>query len=389
VRLTRGRIALAVCAVLFVCLVAFVVFGFYLVKQGAYIIGNGFRAQPIEKLLSSGSLEPGEPDFLLRVLGIREYGEISLGLSKNENYTTYLSLGKKGYLVDVVSACAKTRFEEYVWHYPLFGDFPYKGFFERKDAEDLSRSLRALNLDTIIRKVDAFSTLGFFKDPVYDFMSGYSDYELVSLILHEQTHATVWVKDAVSFNEQLAVFAGREGALRYIADKYGQSSKKYADAVSSTAESEDFASFIRSAYAALHALYESDAPESVKLSARGLVFHAFKERYRLDIIAKTLRKSGVDESPPNTTGDISEYADSSAAFPMNNAFIMLFMGYEEDLAPFYELYESMGRDLRKTIGYIAGVKNTKLRPMEYILQGAKQNPIDTNKKTTQSTQEED
>jgi predicted aminopeptidase len=358
-KLTGKKIALFVCAVFVLFIAGFVVFGFYLVKQGAYIIAYGLEAQSIEGLLAKGTPGANERDFLRRVTDIKRYAVTRLGLTNNANYTTYLRLDRD-YLVDVVSACKKDRFEEYVWQYPFFGGFPYKGFFERKDADAEAKDLKKMNLDVIIRKVDAFSTLGFFKDPVYDFMAEYSAYELASTIIHEQTHATVWIKDEVQLNEELAVFVGREGGLLYIADTYGVTSKEYKDALRSTDDSASFTDFIKSAYKALDVLYTSDIPESEKLVVRGIVMHAYKERYRLDAVRKALEENAAD---------ISGTADKYAAFPLNNAFIMLFMGYEENLTPFYELYRSFNNDLPKTIEYLTGLKTTKKKTMEYILDG--------------------
>ncbi len=353
---------IAVSAGVILLIAGFVVFGFYLVKQGAYIIGYGLSAQPISRLLASGTLAPGERAFLRLVTGIKGFAVSRLGLSENENYSTYAKVGRD-YLVDVVSACRKDSFDQYVWQYPFFGGFPYKGFFERKDAEEEAVVLRNMNLDVIIRKVDAFSTLGFFKDPVYDFMADYSEYELASLIIHEETHATVWVGNEVRFNEELATFVGREGALLYLAEKYGKDSRELEAALASESDSAKFTGFVKELHAALGSLYESDAPASVKATVRGEIMHAYKERYRLDVVDKALSSAANREA---TGEDVSTYANSRTSFPVNNAFVMLFMGYEEDLSPFYGLYESFGRDLGRTIDYLKGLKKSGVKPMEYM-----------------------
>jgi predicted aminopeptidase len=85
---------------------------------------------------------------------------------------------------------------------------PYQGFYERNDAEAEAKRLKALGYDVIVRKVDNFSTLGFFKDPVYSFLTSYSPGEIANLIIHEQAHATLFVKGQSDFNEEFATFVG-------------------------------------------------------------------------------------------------------------------------------------------------------------------------------------
>jgi predicted aminopeptidase len=334
---------------------AFIVSNAYLLKQAAYILGYSLGARSIESILAQNIPDKKEKAFLLEVRDIKSFAVKKLGLADNGNYTTYLSL-KKGYLVDVVSACRKDSFVQYFWTYPIFGKFPYKGFFERADAEEEARSLAKKNDDVIIRKVDAFSTLGFGKDPVYDFMSRYSVFDLASTIIHEQTHATIFLANEVQFNEELAVFVGREGALLYIAEKYGAGSKEYGEAEQSIRDDTAFVASIRELYRTLDELYSMNVPERVKLEARGIIMYAARERMRLDAIRRASGKG----------------AGGNARFPMNNAFIMLFMGYEEDLGPFYALYDSHGRNLRDTIAYVIGLKKSKLPPLEYLKSGVTQ-----------------
>ena len=121
---------------------------------------------------------------------------------------------------------------------PFHGQAPYKGFYERPDALAEAARLKKEGYDVIVRKVDAFSTLGFTKDPVYSFMKKYSPYELASTIIHEQTHATLWVKGQTDFNEELADFVGETGALEWIAARFGAPSEEYRSAVDEKADSE-------------------------------------------------------------------------------------------------------------------------------------------------------
>ena len=192
----------------------------YLAKQGDYLLRYSSGTQSIDDLIASPSTLPATRDFLLRIREIKGYAVQQVGLRDNANYTRYKSIDRD-YLVEVVSACDAASFTPYQWSFPFLGRLPYKGFYEHSDAQAEAERLKKEGYDVIVRKVDAFSTLGFTKDPVYSFMSKYSPYELASTIIHEQTHATLWVKGQTDFNEELADFVGRDrgpgvdrGALR-------------------------------------------------------------------------------------------------------------------------------------------------------------------------------
>ncbi|MGO9411115.1 MAG: aminopeptidase, partial [Spirochaetia bacterium] len=184
----------------------------YLVKQGDYLLRYSSGTESVDDLLKSPSTPADTREFLQRVKEIRTFAVESIGLRDNGNYTRYKSIDRD-YLVDVVQACDALSFTPYQWSYPFMGKLPYKGFYERPDALAEAGRLKKEGYDVIVRKVDAFSTLGFTKDPVYSFMKKYSPYELASTIIHEQTHATLWVKGQTDFNEELADFVGETGAL--------------------------------------------------------------------------------------------------------------------------------------------------------------------------------
>jgi predicted aminopeptidase len=345
----RKYIPLIVIAAFIALLILFCVFNFYLVKQGFYIIIDNLGAGKIDSILERKDIEKSEREFLATTKEIKRFAVEKIGLKNDNNYTTYIKIGKD-YLVDVVSACDKVSFKQYEWQYPFFGGFPYKGFFERRDAEAEARSLKEKNLDTIIRKVDAFSTLGFFTDPVYSFMKRYSDDELASLVIHEQTHATIFLKDKIQFNEELASFIGQQGSLLYIAAKYGKDSAQYREAESSGVRSRGFTGLIGTLRRDLESLYKLSLPRKQTLEIRGLIIHEFKERYRTDYLHDITGKG---------FGQV-------AALPVNNAFVMLFMEYEQDLSLYAELFEAFGSDLKAMMKFVSGLKDIKEDPKQYI-----------------------
>jgi len=182
-----------------------------------------------------------------------------------------------------------------------------------------------------VRKVDAFSTLGFTRDPVYSFMEKYSPYELASTIIHEQTHATLWVKGQVDFNEELANFVGETGALQWIALRYGPTSAEYTSAQAEKTDSETFITELKSLGGALADVYESPIPRAYKLERKSQLIAAFKKRL-IEDAATLFQSPGY-----NKIGDLT----------INNAYISLYNLYTEDVPLLRSWYESRcGSNLR-------------------------------------------
>src|SRR5690606_33281988 len=102
----------------------------------------------------------------------------------------------------------------------IVGSVPYKGFFEKEDAEHAAQKLELAGFETWVRGTDAFSTLGWFDDPVLSTTLSNSIPSIVDTVIHESVHSTVWIKGRVDFNESLANFIGGQGAYQFFKEKY-------------------------------------------------------------------------------------------------------------------------------------------------------------------------
>ncbi len=323
--------------------------GCYLMKQGTYIVRYNKSARDIDKLLKSKEIDEDLKETFALVQEIKLYAVQAIGLKEDRNYTKYVEL-ERDYLVDVISASEKDSFTPYIWSYCFFGSFPYKGFFEREDAEREAEELKKKGLDVLIRKVDAFSTLGFFVDPVYSFMAGYSVFALASLIIHEQTHTTLFLKNQVQFNEELAGFVGIEGALNFIRAKYGEDSEFYRQALDNREDWDRYSSLIKALYEELRRLYEGGWSREYKLTQREIVFESFKERFR------TVYSGQFKTESFRKLGEI----------PLNNAYILSFTRYTQDLELFYRLYRARGYDLKKTVQILKKAKDAGGDPKAFL-----------------------
>jgi predicted aminopeptidase len=302
--------------------------GCYTLKQGTTMLGYLGRAVPLENLLDEDRLFAGQ------VADIRRFAMETLGLKESKNYTRYVELDRN-YLAAVVSASAKDSFTTHEWWFPIVGKVPYKGFFNPDDARKEAKKLQKKDLDVWIRGVDAFSTLGWFKDPLYSYMKEYPLQDLADLIIHELFHATVYLKNYSQFNEQLAEFVGTEGARLYM-ETIGQEAVN-TDNTDAQADRAAYIAFIQALITELTAVYQSDIPREEKLERKAEIIAAAQTRFEenYDAVFKT---------------------DNYLGFPklqINNAYLELYSLYYEEDRYFIDLYERSGRDLP---GFIAAAK---------------------------------
>jgi predicted aminopeptidase len=204
--------------------------------------------------------------------------------------------------------------------------------------------LEKKDLDVWVRGVDAFSTLGWFRDPLYSYMKKYSDRSLADLIIHELLHATVYLNGKSQFNEELAEFVGTEGSRLYMEKirETGRETSDDSDAANAKADSAAYSAFIRGLIAELDELYKSDLPREEKLQRKAQIIEAsktrFSENYEENFVTDNYR--GFSE------------------LPVNNAYLELFRLYHEEDHYYKDLYEKSGSDLAK---FIAAAKTLKGR----------------------------
>lgn len=174
--------------------------------------------------------DPNFPDSLKAKLTliaqVRKFAIDSLGLKDTKNYKTlYDQKGEE--LMWVVTACDPFAFKAKEWDFPIVGSVPYKGFFSKERAVALRDELDKEGWDTSIRNPGGWSTLGWFTDPILSKMLERSEGDLANLIIHEMVHATIFVKDSIDFNENLATFIGDRGAEQFLISTHGKNSKEY------------------------------------------------------------------------------------------------------------------------------------------------------------------
>jgi predicted aminopeptidase len=176
------------------------------------------ETRPISEILA----DPGTTGSLRRklklVLDARNFAEKELKLEANGHYLGYADLGRDSVVYNVFAA-PKLSLEPKRWWYPIIGRQSYRGYFGKQDAVDFAKGLRAEGFDIYVGGVDAYSTLGWFKDPVLNTWVNDEDEEVVSLVIHELTHQRLYISGDTAFNEAFATAVEIAGTRRWLQQK--------------------------------------------------------------------------------------------------------------------------------------------------------------------------
>ncbi|MBO3700330.1 aminopeptidase [Roseivirga sp. E12] len=247
--------------VLLVLIATAVIWQFELVNYGLMQLRGQLRvineAVSLEEYLQDTTITADQRAKVQVILEAKAFAFERLGINYSENYSTIFDQEGKPSMF-VITACEPFAFRPRLWSFPVVGKFPYKGFFNREKAVEEARRIREEEgMEVGLRTAGGWSTLGWFKDPVLSNMLNRSEGDLASLIIHELTHGTLFVKDSVTFNENLATFIGDRGAVLFLEEKYGQDSKEVNDFIAKNADEETFKKYMLGAAQRLDSLYRS------------------------------------------------------------------------------------------------------------------------------------
>jgi predicted aminopeptidase len=223
----------------------------------------------IDELLEKNDLPDSLKSKFALVAEIRKFSVRELGLKRSENYTSYFDQEGEPVLW-VLSACPEFSLEPHVWKFPVAGEFPYKGFFDLERGKQEELALNKRHFDTDLSLVEGWSTLGFFKDPVLSNMLIRDEGWLANLIIHELSHGTIFFKDSVEFNENLANFIGIKGSILFLELKYGPGHERVNHYLLGLKRRKLFSDFMIKMASKLDSTYKSFEPNRSILEKREL-----------------------------------------------------------------------------------------------------------------------
>jgi predicted aminopeptidase len=290
-------------------------------------IGILNKREPIRQVLE----QPDSPEQLKQklklVLEIRKFAEDKLFLPAEDQYLSFVDL-KRPFAVYNVYATPEFSFSPKTWCYPIIGCAVYRGYFSKKDAFDYGAQLRKKGYDVYIGGVVAYSTLGWFDDPVLSTFINLSDIRLAALIFHELSHHLLYVRDDTTFNESFATAVERVGLRRWLLSE--NRPKAYDDYMKAYRRHQQFIKLVLRYRKKLELLYAKDLPVPGKRHDKAVEFDNLKADYRL------LKKQW---------GGYSGY-DGWFNRKMNNAQLLTVATYNDLVPAFLKLLNTCNGNLK-------------------------------------------
>jgi predicted aminopeptidase len=301
--------------------------------QGSII----FHSVPIQEILEDGGVNSKTKEKIRLIQEVKRFGGETLGLKGTKNYSKFVQV--KDPVLYIVTASEKDRLQLHRWNFPIIGRVTYKGFFTREEALKEERFLKGKGFDTFVQRVGAYSTLGWLKDPIFSSMLEWDDSILANIVLHEMTHATVYLKGQTDFNEQVATFVGNRGAIDFLTEKYGPASRDVVEAVHLQEDELLFARWIDQACQRLSNFYAKEVPRDEKLKGREEVFRSIKGEFNE---TRAQFKTG--------------YNKNFEKLDLNNAVLLAYHRYMWRLEKFEILYKQLGSDIRRVVDYFKTIR---------------------------------
>lgn len=286
----------------------------YVVQAGLGQLRLLGDARPIDQVLADPAVDRRTKALLAEVPGMLDYAA-ERGLESQGNYTQYVELDQPS-VVWFMAASKPLAFEPRVWSFPIVGSFTYVGWFDLREARTIRRILEGDGWDVHVRRVRAYSTGGWFRDPVLSSMLSDDDDAfsgLVHVLIHELVHANILLRDQSTFNESVAKFVGDTMAEEYLSARAGADSPLVVAFRQELAERKARGEGLARSYAALAALYDSDASDARKLAEKKRIFDEMEVELRLP-------------------------------YRINNASLLNFKTYNAGIAEFAQLYQACDRD---------------------------------------------
>jgi predicted aminopeptidase len=325
-RVLRGALALAALTLVASCAACSPV---YVVKAGIAEVGILRARQPIHRVLNDTTVDRDTRAKLAYVVEARRFAAEQLGIDVGDSYTMYTEL-ERDTLAMVVSAAYPDRLVPKTWWFPIVGRVPYKGHFSLQGALDEQAGLEAEGYDTYVRPTAAFSTLGWFNDPVLSTSLQTDEVEVVTTVIHELSHQHLFVPGHVGFNESFATFVGRVGAVRFFCSREGSGpdSVKCERALARWRDFQRFSVYLDGFVDELEAVYGDAALSTeMKVVRREAVFTAALDRFDRDVEPEleALTFGGFRNAPLNNATLLSRirYYNKLPAF---DAFLVAHRG---------------------------------------------------------------
>ncbi len=293
-------------------------------------------ARPIPDVVNDAATEPELRQQLERAIAIREYASRELALPNNGSYRSYSDLGRP-YVVWNVFAAPELSLESQQWCMAFVGCVSYRGYYDKNDADLYASELRQAEADTYVGGVTAYSTLGYFNDPVLNTFLRFGDHEVARIIFHELAHQLVYAEGDSAFNESFATAVENAGMRRWLARTASPERQRIFE--TQQERKAQFHRLVADTRDKLRAIYVSSLAPDAKRRAKMEAFAEMKRAY-------TELKAGW--------GGYGGY-DQWFNQPLNNATIGSVTLYTQWAPAFHAMIEQEGGDLPRFYQRVAAL----------------------------------
>lgn len=311
----------------------------YIIKSGAGQAKLISRKIPIEEALRLEHIDQNSKRKLRLAQEVVTFLENDLKLPTEGNYKTYVQLDGP-YVTYAVIASESTALKQYTWKFPIVGSVPYLGFFEEEDARKEEQKLKSQGYDTFVRGISAYSTLGWFKDPILSSMLRYEEEDLVNTLIHETIHAHLFIKNEADFNEQLATFLGNIGTRAFYEKKENLNSPIFQKIKNDLEDDKLFSDFISQELVELEKWYANTPIDEVK-KAKHNRLKQIQVNFKNNIEKKLKGKAYL----------------KFAEMDLNNAKLLSFKTYFYDLSKFEKKFNELGSDFEKFFSFCKALES--------------------------------
>ena len=333
------RLSLGVGAVVLLASLSSACSPMYVIRAGIAEAKILRARRPIPEVILDPTTDDRTKTKLTFVMEARNYAIDVFELDVGRSYTSFSQL-ESDTLAMVLSAAQRDQLTPKTWWFPIVGRVPYKGYFDEDAAMREQQKLEGDGFDTFLRPTAAFSTLGWFADPLLSTLIRLDEVDLVETVLHELSHNHLFVKGQVRFNESFATFVGRAGAIEFFCNREGggPDTVKCLRAQARWRDHQRFEAFINGLVEELQVVYQDTTlAYNTKVAERERIFDASLETFATEV---------------QPTFEASTY-QGFLVVPLNNATLLTRIRYHHRLQDFQALMEREG-DLRRAVQFLKG-----------------------------------
>jgi predicted aminopeptidase len=285
--------------------------------------------QSIDTLVEPGNTDPELAAELMLAMEIREFATTGLGLDAGGSYKQFVATGQSAVTWNVVAA-PEFSLEPRTWCFPVSGCVAYRGYFKQEAAEQYAQKLADKEFDVVVSPAIAYSTLGWFDDPLLDTMLQYDEDQLAAFIFHELAHRQLYVKDDSAFSEAYASFIEETGVLLWL-QATGREGR-LEDWRTRQQASREFRDLLMETRQQLFDVYASNSTTAEKRTQKAFLFHELEMTYRAMV---------------NNEWGGQDYYAGWFSRGLNNAQMALVNSYQGGVCAFAGLYRSVGGDMAR------------------------------------------